>query len=70
MATTPVLYCNLRERDGEIYGSVKHCANSTAVIDALAVLVEEFSKACEVEPQEICDDIKRIIAMRHENGDY
>ena len=59
--TTPVLTVSLRERDGEIYGTIKHCANSAAVIEALAAVIEQFSKTCGVSPSVICDDIKGLI---------
>ena len=59
--TTPVLTVSLRERDGEIYGTIKHCANSAAVLEALAAVIEQFSKTCEIDPCVICDDIKGLI---------
>jgi hypothetical protein len=59
--TTPVLTVSLRERDGEIYGTIKHCANSAAVLESLAVVIEQFAQSCGVSPSEICEDINGLI---------
>ena len=62
MERKPVLYAVIREDSNhDIFGKIAHSADSKAVLEALALIITEFSKSCELSPQEICDDLKTII---------
>lgn len=52
------LFVDLKENSrNEIAGTVKFPADSVFVFEALAEVIREFSKACEVAPAEIAADL-------------
>lgn len=56
------LVVDLKEcADGDIRGRITFPADSVFVFEALAQVIEEFSKSCEVAPAEILNDLKGFI---------
>lgn len=47
--------------NGMIVGSIKLPADSPFVLEALAEVVSQFSKSCEIPPEEILDDLKGLV---------
>lgn len=56
------LFVDLKEDcHGHITGTVKFPADSTFVLEALQILLQEFSKSCEVPPEDVAEDLRRLI---------
>lgn len=56
------LVVDLKEcADGDIRGRISFPADSVFVFEALAQVILEFSKSCEVPPAEILEDIKGFL---------
>lgn len=49
------------DHKGEIRGRMSHPADSVFVLEALALAIQQFSKACGVPAVAICSDIAAFI---------
>lgn len=56
----PVLSATIRTSGDEVFGQIAHSADTPAVLEALALIIQQVSKSCEVPPAEICDDLKKL----------
>lgn len=56
------LYIDIKENcKGEIAGRVSMSADSLFVLEALALVIEQFSESCGVHPCEIAKDLEQYL---------
>ena len=56
------LLVDLKEdHKGEIVGRISHSSDSVFVLEAIALLIDQFSESCKVPPMEIVADLLKVV---------
>ena len=54
------------DTNGHMTGTIKFSKDSTFVFEVLAEVIDEFSKSCEIPPEEIAADLLAAVFKQQE----